>query len=829
MKIIFKFIWKNIQEKKFRTSLILCSVMLSAALFFASSAIGDTMEKMYVDRMKKYFGSAEWMIHAEENSPSRFFYTNKAEQYKKHMEYIVGAVQGSGFYKPTKDETVQLDLQGFHLEELQKMNPFSMEIPITGADFAGRKMILSRITSDKYHLDQGDSIDIEINGYKHRFQIAAVSEPSGPFQEDGRTVTIVMPRETLSRIYGERGKASVIYLKLKNPVERENLIPALEKAYNRYTVREPLSMEEIQRYASRMTTPFMLMTTIVLFMSIFIIYTSFKVITMERLPVIGTFRSIGATKKVTDFVLFIESMAYGIIGGFLGCGLGVGVLYAMTYTMADNPWSGGRMKTSIQFTTGQLITAFLLAVVLSCVSALIPIIKVSKISVKDIVLNKVDTYKKGKSFRLPLGIALLVFALVAPWIVPKTMMMAVGTLCMVSSGVAVTMLVPYMTNGFVKGFEKLYVYLFGNEGILAAKNLRENKSILNNISLLSIGISSLLLINTISDSVMTELMSFYKDADFGVWMWVAEGDRRVDGLIRTVEGVEDTYGVYAANGVDVAGSNSEINLVHGVDTTKHLNYWRNDIGPEDMENLEEGRNIILTYSLKDKFGVEAGDILSLEMEKGKKDYKVIGFFNSLMWNGNYALISAKYLKQDMNKVYYDDIFVKTSKNNDEIKIALQKKFARRSPWVETLTQMELNDKLSNAQLFVILKGFSIMTLVIGIFGVLNNLIISFIERKRSLAVFRSVGMSKKQIIKMIFIEAFTGGLIGGIAGALTGLLMISIVPHVLKAMDSPIPIHYSLKLFSYSMISGIIITVVASISPALKSSRLNIIEAIKYE
>ncbi|MFT9496427.1 ABC transporter permease [Anaerosolibacter sp.] len=445
MQIIFKFIWKNIQEKKFRTSLILCSVMLSAALFFASSAIGDTMEKMYVDRMKKYFGSAEWMIHAEENSPSRFFYTNKAEAYTKHMEYIVGAVQGGGFYKLSKDETVQLDLQGFHLEELQKMNPFSMEIPITGADFVGRKIILSRITSDKYHLNQGDSIDIEINGYKHRFQIAAVAEPSGPFQEDGRTVT-----------------------------------------------------------------------TIVLFMSIFIIYTSFKVITMERLPVIGTFRSIGATKKVTDFVLFIESMAYGIIGGLLGCGLGLGVLYAMTYTMADNPWSGGRMKTSIQFTAGQLISAFLLAVVLSCVSALIPIVKVSKISVKDIVLNKVDTYKKRKSFRLPLGIALLVFALVAPWIVPKTMMMAVGTLCMVSSGVAVTMLVPYMTNGFVKGFEKLYVYLFGNEGILAAKNLRENKSILNNISLLSIGISSLLLINTISDSVMTELMSFYKDVDFGV-------------------------------------------------------------------------------------------------------------------------------------------------------------------------------------------------------------------------------------------------------------------------------------------------------------------------
>ena len=47
MSIIVKFILKNIYEKKFRTFLILISIMLSAALFFASNAMQGTMIKMF--------------------------------------------------------------------------------------------------------------------------------------------------------------------------------------------------------------------------------------------------------------------------------------------------------------------------------------------------------------------------------------------------------------------------------------------------------------------------------------------------------------------------------------------------------------------------------------------------------------------------------------------------------------------------------------------------------------------------------------------------------------------------------------------------------------
>ena len=829
MGIIIKFILRNIREKKFRTFLIIFSITLSTGLFFASSAISGTLEEMYVNRMRKHFGSAELLIYANEKSPSRYLTSAGAEAHRQDLEYIITAVEGGGYYRPNRDESVQVDLKGFDWEDLQQMNPVELAHSFSPEEFKGKKTIISAVTAEKYKLDLGSAMEIEMGEQKHRFLVAAIAAPTGPFQEDGRSTTVYMPKDTLSALQNSRGRSSIIFIKLKDPNQLKQISEKLSEVYRRYTVREPVTIAEIKQYTSRITTPFMLMTTMVLFMSVFIIYTSFKVITMERLPIIGTFRSIGATQKITDGVLLMESAVYGVLGGLLGCGLGIGVLWVMTYLMSENPWTGVRSAAQIQFNPGQLMIAFLMALILSMISAMVPIIKTSKIPVKDVVLNKVEIQPQKKSKKLYIGLLFLSLAVLLPGMVPREAAVIVGSMCMLLSAAAVTLLIPYMTIGFVKVFEWVYIYIFGNEGVLAAKNLRDNKSIINNITLLSIGISSLLMINTISHSVVKELVSFYREATFDVWMWTSRGDRNLDRLLMTVEGVEEVYGILGVQNVELADSKNKINLLHGVDKNRYSNYWNVGLTREILEELDQDRNILLTHTLKQKFNANKGDLLMLETKRGKKAYRVIGFFNSLRWNGNYALVSERFLKSDMISRYYDDIYIKTSIDPEKVQNNIKKKFERRQPWVMTIAQMEQNEHKSNDQLFIILNGFSIMAMVIGIFGILNNFIISFIERKRSLAVFRSIGMSKKQIIKMIFIEALTGGLIGGIVGVFAGVLMISIVPYVMRAMDTPIPMHYSFTLFLYALLAGMTITIIASISPALKSSKLNIVEAIKYE
>ena len=120
----------------------------------------------------------------------------------------------------------------------------------------------------------------------------------------------------------------------------------------------------------------------------------------------------------------------------------------------------------------------------------------------------------------------------------------------------------------------------------------------------------------------------------------------------------------------------------------------------------------------------------------------------------------------------------------------------RDIYITTMDEMEKSNNESNKAMFSIFRIFSIMAMVIGVFGILNNFAISFMERKRSLAMFRSMGMSKGQTIKMIFIEALSGGIVGGSVGVFSGVVNISIVPYVMRAIDLPIPIHYSCLLYT---------------------------------
>ena len=67
--------------------------------------------------------------------------------------------------------------------------------------------------------------------------------------------------------------------------------------------------------------------------------------------------------------------------------------------------------------------------------------------------------------------------------------------------------VPFITSFLLKFFKTGVI--FGNEGILAVKNLKDNKNIFNNISLLAIGISVILMINMIKYSVGIEVLNAY--------------------------------------------------------------------------------------------------------------------------------------------------------------------------------------------------------------------------------------------------------------------------------------------------------------------------------
>ncbi|MDP4094326.1 MAG: ABC transporter permease [Bacillota bacterium] len=842
MSIVTKFILKNISEKKFRSFLILFSIIISTALFFSSNAITNSVGKMFTERVKSFYGSTDVLVQSNSNSASPFFTMDKIGRFSGKIDSVTGIVQGSANYIYNKNETLNFTMIGIDYSGYSKINNIDLEGKTFPAKFDGKLAIIGQRTANKYGLHTGDTVHLEMNGVNTNFTIAGIAKQTGLFMNDGITKFIIVPRNELGSLYGSGGKVNLALIKLKSRQDTKQFISDLSKEYKNYTVKEPYTKEELSSLTGGMATGLLIMSIMIAAISIFIIYTSFKVLTMERLPVTGTFRSVGATGKMTNLVMMAESTIYGILGGLAGCLLGIGVLYVLTTLTGSDmlssntsiPGNSDGGNVAISFTAAQMGFSFGFAVILSFISSIIPIIKISRIPLKDIVLNNIEVKNRKSRKRLFIGIAIVTAALIGPPLFPFSIAGITDIFCIIFTIAAVILLIPYITSACTILLEKVFGKFFGNEGILASKNVRGSKSIVNNICLLAVGISSLIMMNTAGGSEVAMLTKLYKSADFQVWITsMPNADKSMTDSIKSIDGVSDVYPIYRASKILIDGTNGRsLGLLDGVDKAKFQQYWKLDWygdGNKLLNGLDTGRNIILANTMEKVLKVKEGSEITLKFPSGNRVYKVIGFANTTIGDGSYGLISENNLKTDTGMKYYNNIFIKTGKNPNAVKQEILDKFAGVKPALKTVVQMEQDDRDALGNTFTILNGLSIVTLIVSIFGMLNNLIISFIERKRSLAVLKSVGMSKRQIIKMVFIEAIAGGIIGSMAGILAGLLLVRNIPFTMEAMDMFISVQYPSWSLLLDAFIGMAIFTAAAISPAIKSSKLKIIESLKYE
>lgn len=836
MRIFVKYMLKNVCEKKMRTFLILMSIIMSTAFFFSSGAIFDTMVNMLGDNVKSFYGTADIIIQPDENVQDNkapgFFDIRSIEHKMDKVDKLAGIITATAKCRFDNQDTRDISIIGANLNLYQEINAVSFVEKGGTSPFEGDKLVISSNTANEYGLKTGDKLELAFNGIEKSFTIAGIAVSKGLFLNESSNIYALIPIDALWSMSSIKDSYNMAFIKLKNPADKPEILAELGKDYENFTVKEPYSLKDIKNDAGQMSSTFMLMTIVVSMMSIFIIFTSFKVVTIERIPVIGTFRSIGATRRMTNLVLAAESLIYGFFGGVFGCLLGTGILYIMA--VISKPSGMGNYKPDIAFPPVQLVLSLLFALGLSLVSCLIPISKVSRIPIKDVVLNLIDNSKKKALLRPYIGLLILVLAFVLPLLANKQTAFIAGAGSLIFAVASTILLVPYIVMLFVKLIGGIYALTCANIGSLAVKNLKDNKSILTNISLLAIGIASLLTINAISKSVVDEVLNYYKNVTYDINISkLPQADPEVELEIKRIDNVSQVYSSYLSKSVELSDRKGiKLPIIQGAKSSEFDNFWKLDfLGNEEqmLKVLDSGRNIIVSTSIRDKLALEQGDTLTLKLKGGDFQYKVTGFVNYTMNNGNFALVADKYLVADDQLKFYSSIFIKTSGNTEEVIKTLKDKYGSSNASISSVAEMQRKDRQMNERIFIILKGFSIMALIIGLLGVVNNIIINLIERKRSIAVMRSVGMDRKQVRRMLLTEAAFGGLMGGITGVFTGYVMIWGVPYLMSSMDMPMSVNYPFASLPVYIIAAIACTIIASITPAFSSSKLNLIEAIKYE
>jgi putative ABC transport system permease protein len=148
--------------------------------------------------------------------------------------------------------------------------------------------------------------------------------------------------------------------------------------------------------------------------------------------------------------------------------------------------------------------------------------------------------------------------------------------------------------------------------------------------------------------------------------------------------------------------------------------------------------------------------------------------------------------------------------------------------VENRSEFRNNQEKQLDQVLSIIQVFLGLSLLIAVLGITNTLALSVYERTRELGLLRAIGMTRRQLRRMVrweaVIIALFGGLLGVGMGVLFGLAAIAAIPETFVDIVS---IPY-LSLLDYLLVSGLF-GMLAAILPARRAARLNILDAISQE
>lgn len=674
---------------------MLLSILLSTTLLFVSFSIGASYESAQRKMARGMAGSATLSVTALEGGIEPDVLPELPG-----IRASVGMLEGSALYHENGYyETV--DLIGAELSTLNEINPPRLADGGEIAGFTGNQVILPDRFTSKYGIKAGDTVTLQIGGQPVALNVAAIAAYDTVFLRHTRGATALLPLSTLSELLGQADGYTELLIEPAEGTTTADLKSELAAALSsaKYRVSEVVNEARIAADARQKSMPFFLISFFSLTMSVFIIYSSYKVITLDRLPVIGTFRSIGATQETVTRILLLESALYGILGGLIGIPIGTLVLKLFLQGMGQSLSQG--IEIPVVISPFSILFSFAVVVVVSLLSAWLPVRRASRLPIKEVVLGSVEEKHVPRRIVVGAGVVLFVISILLPKLASGKMLYLAGGFSLLGLIAATILVVPLLTNLLSLGLEQLFGAVLGNEGRLAARNMRDNKNTTQNITLLFISISAVIAITVVGNFVTTYVSDVFNGAEL---QGFADGRMEPDFVeqVRQMEGIEKVLPVYVyennmqANGVTLSRLEATDHL-EWYGPMLALHYTESGMEAQAVSAFAGERAILLSKSCMERTGFAVGDTLTLARAGGQNDYRVVGSFKSRATDVE-AIISASCAVSDFGASTYD-FLAYTAADPDAIMVQIRALFGETSNWSRTVEEFN-TDALSTVGAFL---------------------------------------------------------------------------------------------------------------------------------
>ena len=145
--------------------------------------------------------------------------------------------------------------------------------------------------------------------------------------------------------------------------------------------------------------------------------------------------------------------------------------------------------------------------------------------------------------------------------------------------------------------------------------------------------------------------------------------------------------------------------------------------------------------------------------------------------------------------------------------------------IQTESQFKNNQEKGIDTLLNLLYVLLSLSIIVSLFGIVNTLVLTVFERTRELGMLRAVGMTRRQLRRMIRHESVITALIGAALGIPVGIVLALMVGQAIEYPAFTIPVG-TLVVF---VIAAILAGLLAAIFPARRAARLNVLAALQYE